>query len=58
MEKEYNYKNCQSLFGYASNVHERSGVITKRIYYLHDAVLDTKTGKNNISYKPLPGEVF
>ena len=25
MEKKYNYKNCQSLFGYASKVHERSG---------------------------------
>lgn len=25
MNKPYNYKNCQSLFGYASKVHIRSG---------------------------------
>ena len=27
MEKPYNYRNCQSLFGYALNVHKRSGGI-------------------------------
>ncbi len=27
MEKPYNYRNCQSLFGYAQQVHERSGGI-------------------------------
>ena len=23
--KEYDYRNCQSLFGYATEVHQRSG---------------------------------
>jgi hypothetical protein len=23
--KDYDYRNCQSLFGYAAKVHERSG---------------------------------
>lgn len=27
MEKPYDYRNCQSLFGYALNVHKRSGGI-------------------------------
>jgi len=27
MEKPYDYKNCQSLFGYAQQVHEQSGGI-------------------------------
>lgn len=27
MEKSYNYKQCQSLFGYAAEVHKRSGGI-------------------------------
>lgn len=27
MNKEYDYRNCQSLFGYAQNVHKRSGGI-------------------------------
>ena len=27
MQKPYDYRNCQSLFGYALNVHRRSGCV-------------------------------
>ena len=27
MHKPYDYRNCQSLFGYALNVHKRSGCV-------------------------------